>query len=325
MAKVFWTLKEKAALREKTYEVFNRPVFFQSLFDAFAIAQRDVLTEDRKRTVTPQQIVWVLEGEPLEGNSSDYAKSYLSVLCAKLKTNKPTLVSKKRRTVKEVSEGEILKVVPVEPSIEVDIQEQLDVKPEFELTEAEVIEEAHQLLAESSEIQVVTAVAEAVDRVLENSDINFQLMLLVESVNENTKSVKYLADRLDTFITLHSQHQQQQKELQKELQKEQPETTKRKPMVLVLNLLPVQFAELEKMFSNYMDLRSWEGSKGNHQTLKSLVQNAYRIYAHTDHMRHCDDTKVSKLAGSRYVRFSGSTTTIKGLLADLMQAYWSKE
>ena len=324
MAKIFWTIKEKEALRSKTYEIYNRPVFFQSLFDAFSLAQCDVLPEDRKRTVTPQQIVWVLEGEPLEGNSGDYAKSYLSVLCAKLKTNKPTPVAKKRRVVKEVSERETLKVVPIETPIEVAIQEQLDVKPEFTLTEDEVIEEAHQLLAESSEIPVATAVAEAVDRALENSDINFQLMLLVESVNENTKSVKYLADRLDKFITLHSQHQQQQKELQKDL-KEQSEITKRKPMVLVLNLLPVQFAELEKMFSNYMDLRSWEGSKGNHQTLKSLVQNAYRIYAHTDHMRHCDDTKVSKLAGSRYVRFSGSTSTIKGLLADLMQAYWSKE
>jgi hypothetical protein len=104
MAKIFWTIKEKEALRSKTYEIYNRPVFFQSLFDAFSLAQRDVLPEDRKRTVTPQQIVWVLEGEPLEGNSGDYAKSYLSVLCAKLKTNKPTPVAKKRRVVKEVSE-----------------------------------------------------------------------------------------------------------------------------------------------------------------------------------------------------------------------------
>ena len=328
MARIVWTKSEREALRAATYEVFNRPVFFHSLFDAFAIAQRDVLPQDRRREVVPPQVVWVLENEPLEGNLNDYAKSYLSELVAALKQNKPIPTTKKHKRVKEVVNtvtkqldlqpiGDIALVLPT------DGQEEVAAEPETEIKQAtaepDVNISAEDVVQEVSTMLEQTPVAEAVAQALDNSDINLQLMLLVEAVTENTKTVKYLADKLDRFISL----QQQQQTIASKDTVTPPPTKVKKPMVLVMNMLPVQFGDVKNEFGEFFDLRSWEGSKGNHQTLKSLVQNSYRIFAHTDHMRHCDDTKVSKMAAGKYVRFSGSTSTLKGLLNDMAQEYWS--
>jgi hypothetical protein len=155
----------------------------------------------------------VLENEPLEGNLNDYAKSYLSELVAALKQNKPIPTTKHKR-VKEVVNtvtkqldlqpiGDIALVLPT------DGQEEVAAEPETEIKQAtaepDVNISAEDVVQEVSTMLEQTPVAEAVAQALDNSDINLQLMLLVEAVTENTKTVKYLADKLDRFISLQQQ------------------------------------------------------------------------------------------------------------------------
>lgn len=88
---------------------------------------------------------------------------------------------------------------------------------------------------------------------------------------------------------------------------------RKKKMVLLINLMPVQFADVSKEFSRVLDLKMWS-DEGGYDQLRSLCFSASRIYGMTDHMSHKIDGVIKNTNAGAYVRFSGGISTLKDML-----------
>lgn len=84
--------------------------------------------------------------------------------------------------------------------------------------------------------------------------------------------------------------------------------------VVLINLLPAQFNDVSREYGELFDLVLWSAGDSSLQALKAHANNAYRIYGMVDHMKHNVDKVVSGIAGKRYIRYTGSTSTLKSLL-----------
>lgn len=76
--------------------------------------------------------------------------------------------------------------------------------------------------------------------------------------------------------------------------------------VLLLNVLPIQFAEVVREFS-YLEFRLWEGVKGNTKRLKELCVHADLVCGKTDYLSHSDEVVVKQYSGARYRRYRGNS------------------
>lgn len=88
----------------------------------------------------------------------------------------------------------------------------------------------------------------------------------------------------------------------------------KKPLVILINLLPDQYNEIVSEFGEIYDIRNWVDGQDSISALKSLASRATKIYGMTDKMKHRVDKTVSNINLANYVRFSGGISTLKRLL-----------
>lgn len=101
------------------------------------------------------------------------------------------------------------------------------------------------------------------------------------------------------------------------------ETAKlKKPDILIVGLLPQQAQEIRSSFGEVFDLRFLESHSSN---VDQLAKNADQIYGNTKFMKHAMDGVLRKIGENRYIRFSGSTSKLKGLLRRHNSAYLGLE
>ena len=127
---------------------------------------------------------------------------------------------------------------------------------------------------------------------------------------DETKLIESIKEQLDEFLT-----KQEMLALKNKIAENNTKPDK-KPMVLLINLLPDQFNEIEKDFGELFDLRKWSDGKDSYGTLKSLASKATKIYGMTDKMKHHVDKTISNVNLPNYVRFTGGMTTLKKLLSE---------
>lgn len=87
-----------------------------------------------------------------------------------------------------------------------------------------------------------------------------------------------------------------------------------KPRVVLVNLLPTQFNDVKHEFHELFDLVHWIDGEDGYTKLRSHANTAHKIYGMTDFMKHSVDKFLSTNAKDRYVRFTGSVSTLKSLL-----------
>jgi hypothetical protein len=90
---------------------------------------------------------------------------------------------------------------------------------------------------------------------------------------------------------------------------------KRKPVVGVVGLLPVQAGEISAEFADVLDLRFAEGGQTN--VLKSMATQCDVVFIHTRHMSHSDE-KLLLSRGANIRRVTGGVSNLK----DAMTTYF---
>lgn len=88
----------------------------------------------------------------------------------------------------------------------------------------------------------------------------------------------------------------------------------RKKMLLFINVFPHNWQVVKAEYGRRFDMRMWDGHHDSVSTLARLARNADRVYANTDVLTHPQDEKLRALAGSKYVRYTGSTSKIRRVL-----------
>lgn len=87
-----------------------------------------------------------------------------------------------------------------------------------------------------------------------------------------------------------------------------------KKMLLFINVFPHNWQVVKAEYGRRFDMRMWDGHHDSVSTLARLARNADRVYANTDVLTHPQDEKLRALAGSKYVRYTGSTSKIRRVL-----------
>lgn len=88
-------------------------------------------------------------------------------------------------------------------------------------------------------------------------------------------------------------------------------TPQRKPVLLMLNLLPIQFNSIQKEYGDRFELRLWSDKESSAKQLKDLCSTAHKVYGMTKFMSHSVDSMASKAAGHNYIRFTGGVSALK--------------
>ena len=308
MARVYWDLNERASIKADTLKLHSSPDFEGSIFNAFSKVVKELPAERQRKIVYAGAVIWLHPELGLDSGLTDFPKEKADKYVAFLN-------AKKAKVEKAEVKVEALPAPVEQPKADVEVAgsevrvvvDLLGLQRQAEATVPETKDSAELLDAIQ---KLPNQIAESVTRMLNDSDLAIHMMYLTDALKENTKTMQALMQHrsyLPEAVQVTPPATVETKEECKE--------RKRKLMILIVNLLPIQFNEIQKQFGEYFDLRSWEGTKGSHTTLKALVGSAYKVYAGTDHMRHSDDTKLSKSAGDRYVRFTGSVSKLRSLLA----------
>jgi hypothetical protein len=137
------------------------------------------------------------------------------------------------------------------------------------------------------------------------SQLSLNIVPPIDAINSRSsdKSVAYSDTRYEPSVTV--------------------ETAKlKKPDILIVGLLPQQAQEIRSSFGEVFDLRFLESHSSN---VDQLAKNADQIYGNTKFMKHAMDGMLRKIGENRYIRFSGSTSKLKGLLRRHNSAYLGLE
>lgn len=316
MARVYWDLNERAAIKAKTLKLHSSEGFEGSIFKAFNAVVKELPLDRQRSVVYAGAVIWLHPQLNLDSGLTDFPKEKADEYVAFLNAKKEKVVAPPQVQVQQ--EPQVAPPVAAEaPKANVAVEgsevrvvvDFLGLKQQATAAVPDTKDSAELLVAIE---KLPNQIAESVTRMLNDSDLAIHMMYLTDALKENTKTMQALMQHRGSL----SEAQQVAAPASAIVEtKEEAKERKRKLMILIVNLLPIQFNEIQKQFGEYFDLRSWEGTKGSHTTLKALVGSAYKVYAGTDHIRHSDDTKLSKTAGDRYVRFTGSVSKLRSLLA----------
>lgn len=310
---ICWSNSERDLVKAVARDIFFDPTWDRSYFKAVQQAQLR-LPDNRKRILnSPVQVLWA---HPLYSPSS-----VASVMCEEMR------LSKTERLTEYFSSNTKL-------SFNAWLHERATVKKDNDVVHCSTAKAALKGV-ESSTLAQSAGLEEAIrgltEQLRESNDlVRAQLAMLGALPNKLSVALHPLSLNLVNVIdalqpaqplaTLVVQDPTLAASVVPEKFIQEPTKQKAKvskPKVLVVGLLPHQALEIRLTFERDLDLKFLESYAPN---TEAIVKNVDRIFGCTKFMSHSMDTLLSKTGGSRYSRFCGSTSMLKGFLHDYVKS-----
>lgn len=291
---IIWTDAEKMSFIKNYVEVKDKKI---SEKDKFEYAQKDIREDRKKKQRYFSMISWF----------KDYLEAYLiypekEIPTPILKTPSIPKMNTEKMNLHNISEFLLKESKNLEERVSNIEKKELEIKEKlFAITQKENEIKTKETLLKEQELRISKEKQEYIKAIQDT---------LKESIfNEET-----LTEILSTIIK-----KEFEKNTSKQIQQELKAPCERIGLkkILIFNLGSAALNNLKNEFENIYDISIWKDRTNISNILKSNLDFYYKIYGATDFMPHNIDTYLKENVGDKYVRFTGSVSTLKSLLEEL--------